>query len=210
MTKLWVIPKSCRNLPIENLGDRFGAANELIQLLRNPNFKAPSNDFREEWTLWIKTNLHSLICTREFYVSPSGPSTTKGEFLTLDMAVEEKEFPKRIVLAVESEIDDTKYRQMRIEQDCEKLLAIKAPFKLMIFSSEKHGFTNEKAVEAFQLYLEPYGQHLQGETYIFVDYNENNLEGINGSFIAHIWQSELNGPQTPITLLPVSSATPPL
>jgi hypothetical protein len=193
MAELWEIPTSVRTLPGENLKDRHRAAYELIQILRNPCSKAPLSDSRAEWTLWIKTNLHRLISAREFYISPSSPSSTKGEYLTLDMTVEERAFPKRIVLAVESEIIDTKYRGQEIEKDFEKLLAVKSPFKLMVFSSERYGFTNEKAVAMFERSLAGYGHHLLGETYLFIDYNENNVEGINGSFIAHIWQPESNG-----------------
>ncbi|MGA2888535.1 MAG: hypothetical protein ABSE51_10830 [Terracidiphilus sp.] len=105
------------------------------------------------------------------------------------------------MLVVESEIDDTKYRRQPIEKDFEKLLAVKSLFKLMIFSTEKRGFTNDNAIEAFGLYLEPYGHHLLGETYIFIDYNESNPQGVNGSFIAHTWQPEINGSQARVKLL---------
>jgi len=174
----------------------------LIQLLRNPVSEAPGTDGRTEWTAWIKKTLYEIVGQEDYLISPEDCSSTRGEFMKIDITIEERKVPKRIILAVESEIDNTKSRDKAIEFDFEKLLAVKSPFKLMIFSSQKEGFTNEEALRVFGRNLEPYGHHLQGETYIFVDYNENSRK--NGSFFAHIWQSESNGMQNPAMLLPIS------
>jgi len=106
--------------------------------------------------------------------------------MRLDFCCEEKVYPKRIILAAESELDDSKVRGERVEQDFEKLLAVKSPFKLMVYSSAREGCTNLAIVEKLELNIQNYGHHLMGETYIFMDYNEHS--GKNGSFIAHTWQ----------------------
>lgn len=202
MTPFWMLPESCRTLPGGNLVQRLQVAIALIRLLRNPISEAPSTDSRTPWTAWIKKTLYEVMGEKQFVISPEGYSSTRGEFLRIDVTVEEREVPKRIVLAVESEIDNTKSRYKAIEHDFEKLLAVKSPFKLMIYSSEKQGFTNGKAVDVLRRNLEPYGHHLKGETYIFVDYFEHSRK--NGSFIAHAWQSESNGMQKPVRISPVS------
>jgi hypothetical protein len=74
----------------------------------------------------------------------------------------------------------------------------------MIFSSQKTGFTNEVIRHELQESLDGYGHHLCGETHLFIDYNEDNDEGINGSFIAHIWQPEQNGIQKSVEFIPVN------
>lgn len=125
------------------------------------------------------------------------------------IVADEKNSQWRIILAIESELDDSRRRAKEIVNDFEKLLAVKSPFKLMIFSSQKTGFTNVDIRNELKKSIDGYSHHLLGETYIFIDYNENNVEGINGSFIAHIWQSESNGPQKPVKFLPVNPGAPP-
>ena len=187
----WVCSEACLELPADNLGERMAAANELIELLRKRGSTAPLSDSREDWTKWIKGNLYDLIVPSRWIVSPLTRARTKGEFLTLDLCVEEREFPKRILLAAESELDNGVNRLGEILKDFEKLLAVKSPFKLMIFSSENRETTNEIIRAGIIRDLEGYGHHLRGETYILVDYNENS--GKNGSFISHVWQPTSNG-----------------
>ena len=75
----------------------------------------------------------------------------------------------------------------------------------MFFSTEAVGFTNSAAAEMFACNLNGFGQHLLGETYIFIDYNEDTPSKINGSFISHIWQAKSNGVQDRGTrLLPLN------
>jgi hypothetical protein len=209
MPDLWNVPESCRCLPAVNLEGRLWTANELIKLLRNPASKAPPGDSREEWTRWIKENLYSLIDRGAYGISPDIADSAKGEYLTLDITVEEKNCQWRVVLAVESELDDSRHRVKEILKDFEKLLAVKSAFKLMIFSSQKRGLTNEEVRRGLQNSLDGYSHHICGETYIFIDYNENNDEGVNGSFIAHVWQPESNGPQKPAKFFLANAAAPP-
>jgi hypothetical protein len=193
MAELWDVPESCRTLPGENLEARLNAAKELIQLLRDTGTKAPTGNRREEWTRWIKENLYSLFDRSQYGLSPAIADSTKGEYLTLDITVEERNSSWRIVLAVESELDDSRHRVNEILKDFDKLLAVKSAYKLMIYSSQKRGFTNEEVRRALQKSLDGYGHHIFGETYVFVDYNEDS--GENGSFIAHTWQPCKSGAQ---------------
>ena len=200
--------ESCRTLPGDNLEDRKRTADELIQLLRSPGSNAPPSDRRGEWTRWIKENLYGLFDRAEYDISPSIADSTKGEYLTLDITVEEIKSQKRVVLAVESELDDSRHRVNEILNDFEKLLAVKCAFKLLIFSSRKRDFTNEDIRRKLENDLDCYGHHLKGETYIFIDYNEDS--GANGSFFAHTWQPESNGPQKPAKPVLATPAAPPL
>ncbi len=190
----WIIPDTCRTIPGNNLGERLECAKQLIAILRQPAKSAPESDSRTAWTNWIKGQLVDAADS-DCLTFPRTSERTKGEFLKVDFCIEEKDRGHRILLAAESELDNTKARGNFIEQDFEKLLAVKSPFKLMIFSSEKDDgtdrWTNSKIIEKLQNNLENYGHHLQGETYIFIDYNERS--GINGSFIAHLWQSSVSG-----------------
>jgi hypothetical protein len=186
MSDQWMIPESCRTLPGENSVDRLGVAWQMISLLQGRIDSAPKVDSRTEWTKWIKEGLFSLTSKEDFCFSPKEAGSTEGEFMRLDFCCEEKVYPKRIILAAESELDDSKVRGERVEQDFEKLLAVKSPFKLMVYSSAREGCTNLAIVEKLELNIQNYGHHLMGETYIFMDYNEHS--GKNGSFIAHTWQ----------------------
>ena len=103
---------------------------------------------------------------------------------------------------MESELDDSKNQGTEIQHDFEKLLSVKAPFKLMIYSSR---LGNADAIlENIMLSIVNYGHHLLGETYMFIDYSENNPEKIHGSFIASIWQPKSSGRQDPAVLIPVA------
>ena len=193
MVSRWTASEECLTLPGENLGERLVKANSLIKLLRDRKSSAPVTDSRKKWTDWIKKNLYEIMGSEEYLISPKDCASTQGEYLRLDITVEESKFPKRIVLAVESELDDSKGRRTAIEHDFEKLLAIKSSFKLMVFTTQRQDFTNEKALEMFEGSVNGYGHHLLGETYIFVDYNEDS--GDNGNFIAHTWQPYKSGVQ---------------
>jgi hypothetical protein len=106
MANLWSVPESCSTLPGDNFEERKRAATELIRILRDPETQAPPGDSREEWTSWIKKNLYELLDLEAYGVSPPIANSTRGEYLTLDVTVEEKTREWRIILAVESELDD--------------------------------------------------------------------------------------------------------
>lgn len=194
----WSVSESLLTMPGENIPERLLKAAELIRLIRDMAATAPRSDRREEWTPWVKSNLHGLIDHNNYVISPESHESTKGEFLTLDICVEERRFPKRILLAGESELDDTQNRRHEIVRDFEKLLAVKSAYKLMVFSSEKNGTTNEVILNEINRGLAGYGHHLRGETYIFLDYNEDS--GENGSCIAHVWQPLSNGVNKPVKM----------
>jgi hypothetical protein len=195
----WQVPADYLTLPGENLRERLLKAKELIELLRAKESTAPIPDSRIDWTPWVKGNVHDLVDRNKYIVSPQHPKSTKGEYLTLDICVEELRYPKRLLLAGESELDDSRNRKREIIKDFEKLLAVKSAFKFMVFSSEKDGITNDVILKEIERGLDGYGHHLLGETYIFIDYNEDS--GKNGSCIAHVWQPHLNGTNAPAKLV---------
>lgn len=145
-----------------------------------------------------------MVDSETFSFSPKQAGSTEGEFMRLDFCCEEKVYPKRILLVAESELDNTKARGKRIEQDFEKLLAVKSPFKLMVYSSAKERYTNSVIVESLGLNLKNYGHHLLGETYIFMDYKEHS--GKNGSFIAHTWQPYKSGKQVKLSKIALTES----
>jgi hypothetical protein len=195
----WKVPESCLKLPGENLSERHTWAKQLIKLLRDKKATAPGTDRRTDWTPWVKANIHDLIDRADYVVSPEDSKSTKGEFLTLDTCIEERRYPKRILLIAESELDDRRFRLQEIIKDFEKLLPLKSSFKLLVFSSQREGVKNEVILTEIKRGLDGYGHHLLGETYIFIDYNENS--GDDGSSIAHVWQSHSNGVNEPAQLI---------
>jgi len=73
-------------------------------------------------------------------------------------------------------------------------LAIKAPFKVLIFSSickpeglmQEVNFSFEYAKKRLKTSLENYGHHLPGEVYIFIDFPQTRKSGGNGKYQSFI------------------------
>lgn len=121
------------------------------------------------------------MCPADCDAIPENPCSPKGEFI-VDFEWEEKTHPHRILLAAESEWGTDRFgynTQWRpVEGDFEKLLAVKAPFKLLIFSSDyttigtdgclDGNFPVEFAQHRLKASLGGYGHHLAGETYDYL------------------------------------------
>jgi hypothetical protein len=85
-----------------------------------------------------------------------------------------------------------------VEEDFEKILSIKALFKVLIFSSDGKLEDSSGAVEGdfsigfakkqLKASLEGYGHHLTGEVYIFVDFPATGDPNGPGVFQSFIWQ----------------------
>jgi hypothetical protein len=92
-----------------------------------------------------------------------------------------------------------------VEDDFEKLLAVKAPFKLLIFSSIPESlrtnpdpevdFSIHRAIDNLKKSLQGYWHHLSGETYILLDFPATGVKGGDGVFDAYIWIAEKDGKQ---------------
>jgi hypothetical protein len=79
--------------------------------------------------------------------------------------------PKRtggVQLAVESEFGNG----VEILDDFEKLMCIKSPMKLMVFSSSKGKVTPDEMIAKIEEYLVDFDQHVSGETYVLADFAE--------------------------------------
>jgi len=71
---------------------------------------------------------------------------------------------RRIVLAVESEWG----RSILVEDDFDKLMSIKAPRKLMLFSTNDHRGA-DKIVDKLASNMQAYPYHLAGEEYMLLE-----------------------------------------
>jgi hypothetical protein len=206
------IPQECRSFDQENLVKRREVAKGFVTAFVEK--AAPPlilDDPNGQWTNSIRTRLRD-ICPADCDYLPENPCSSKGEFL-VDSTWEEKKRGHRILLAVESEWGTDRYGEnpqwRPVEADFEKLLVIKAPFKLLIFSSncklgELEGipdgdFPIEFAKKRIETSLEGYGHHLAGEVYIFVDFprNSNTRHGTSRSFV---WQAKKCGEDNDVAI----------
>jgi hypothetical protein len=200
------IPQNCRTFNAENLEMRLEVAKGFV--LAFVEKVAPPMNFDEsnkEWTRSIRRRLKAL-CPSGCYICPPDPESPKGEFL-VDFAWGENEFGQRILLAGESEWAADRYGKKTywglVDEDFEKLLAIKAPFKLLIFSSDSRladskgavdgGFSNGTAKTELKASLEGYSHHLAGEVYIFVDFPATGDPTSPGVFQSFIWRAKSFG-----------------
>jgi hypothetical protein len=153
------------------------------------------------WTQSVRRRFIE-ICPEGCYALPCDALTRKGEYL-VDYTWTEKDNGKRVLLASESEWGSVRYGRIHwapVEHDFEKLLAIKAPFKVLIFSSiskpdgamQETNFSFEYAQQRLKASLENYGHHLPGEVYIFIDFPQTHKSG-SGKYQSFIWRSKKFG-----------------
>ncbi len=131
---------------------------------------APATDEGTQWTAAMKQWLHSIAMQhdgmRVIYTAPD-----MGEFL-LDLIWWHDGPPQGAVLACEMEWGNTrdpKRNTARVEEDFDKLLSFKAPFKLMLFDSYSNPDRHTEMVTAMQQYLQSFGDHRAGEQYLVID-----------------------------------------
>ena len=86
--------------------------------------------------------------------------------------------------------------------DFDKIAVIKAPFKLMIYSTYPKGSTSSSLKERFEEDLSNYQQHIKGETYIFLEFMPKERAQ------AFVWQPENSGPTTAVVLESLISVMP--
>jgi len=193
------IPENCRELGDageEILREKLKVAKMFIE--RFVERVAPPksvDDSDEAWTQSVRRRFIE-ICPEGCYALPGDPLTRKGEFLA-DYTWAEEENGKRVLLASESEWGSGRFGRIHwtpVEHDFEKLLAIKAPFKVLIFSSicepsgtmEETDFSFEYAKERIKASLQNYGHRLPGEVYIFIDFPQTREPG-PGKYQSFIW-----------------------
>jgi hypothetical protein len=193
------IPEKCREFGKTVFDERRLVANKFVQEFAKHAAPPKDSDERnEEWTRSVRGRFIE-ICPIGCRPIPENRQSTRGEFL-VDYLWEEKENGRRIILAGESEWGMDKYgknpRWRPVEADFEKLLAVKSPFKVLIFSSncnlpdsqgEMDGdFSIGFAKERLEASLRRYGHHIPGEVYVFID----------GKFQSSIWLAKQFGKET--------------
>jgi hypothetical protein len=194
------IPEKCRGLGDTEekiLSEKLKVAKKFIEKFVEKVATPNSVDNSDEaWTQSVRKR-YIEMCPDGCYVLPSDPLTRRGEYLT-DYIWAEEENGKRVLFASESEWGSGRYGKIHwtpVEYDFEKLLAIKAPFKVLIFSSicEPYGskqetnFSFEYAKQRIKASLQNYGHHIPGEVYIFIDFLQTGIPGGNGKYQSFIW-----------------------
>lgn len=198
---------SCRSLPAKNFEKRRATANSFVLAFvkRIAPHKRDDNS-NQQWTRVLRSKFIDL-CPNDCSAYPPNAATRKGEFL-VDYTWEEKAGGKRLLLAAESEWASVGWGRTSwslVDQDLEKLLAVKAPFKVLIFSSKnkhKHrllegkDFSFEYVRKKLKDSLEPYAHHLAGEVYIFIDFPETREPEGDGIYRSFTWVVEQTGRNT--------------
>jgi len=120
----------------------------------------------EPWTKAVKDVLLEIGKKKgDYYVAPD-PSVDQPEFL-LDLLWFRDAKTNDIVLAVESEWGNKK----NVLDDFGKLMHIKAPLKMMVLSTSRHGDQSKEVISGIQkLYMENFSQHVKGEVYLLVEF----------------------------------------
>jgi len=115
---------------------------------------------------------------------------------------------KTTVLVCECEfgnVRDIKGNPGRVGEDFDKLLSVKAMFKLMIFDSYEAKTSDSQVkniLDTLQQHLREFGQHFDGEIYILLD--TRDLNDLNR---ARLWQCVIkqNGPDPSLVLSEISA-----
>jgi|SRR5271157_249216 len=199
------IPDNCRKFGKKNFKVRLERANSFIEKFVEkvaPPKRVDDSD--EAWTQSIRKRFFE-ICPGDCYALPDAPWDKKGEFIA-DVTWAETRKEKRILLACEIEWGTgwhAKTSWPLVAEHFEKLLPVKAPFKVFIFSSDdppegvkviaEGDFSTEFAKEKLEASLKNYGHHLPGEVYIFIDFPRTHIPDSPGKFRSFIWIAEEYG-----------------
>lgn len=198
------IPVDCRQFAEGGSVERRRVAMSFIEEFVKT--VAPSNRDESDraWTRSIRKRLID-IRPEYCYASPNNPNKAKGEYL-VDYTWEEENNGKRVLLVCESEWGSGRYGTTNwspVEYDFEKLLAVKAPFKVLIFSSccksseskpnLEVDFPIEYTKKKLKKSLENYWHHLPGEVYIFIDFPATGEKDRPGIYRSFIWLAEKHG-----------------
>jgi len=196
------VSMSCREFREGNTDERQMFAKEFLQEFVRDVAPPKGRDTCTEWTKRIQEQFVRM-CPEDCELAQRGSSK---EYL-VDSSWMETEHGKRVLLACECEWASDRYGDHTlwglVEEDFEKLLGIKAPFKVLIFSSTsdsrrkgsdpKLDFSVEYARQRIKESLENYWHHLAGETYIFIDFPATGIKDGNGEYRAFAWIANETG-----------------
>lgn len=202
----FMIPEQCRSFSARSLDEiRSNAKSFIESFVQRVAPQKKHDDSNLVWTRSIRQRFIEL-CPDGCYPLPESANTAKGEYL-VDYTWTEKENGKRVLLAAESEwgrewLGPKKWSL--VEHDFEKLLAVKAPIKVLIFSScrqrdptwpEGTNFSIEFAKGRLMAALGNYWHHLAGEAYVFIDFPETGDPNSDGEYESFMWIAEKAGGQ---------------
>lgn len=125
----------------------------------------PKIEKNEPWTKAVMDVLRELGKKKGHYVTPD-PSVDQREYM-LDLLWFADSETNDILLAVESEWGGKR----NVWEDFDKLMHIKAPLKVMILSTNRHGEQSQAVVKGIQeLYMQKFSQHVKGEEYLLIEF----------------------------------------
>ena len=141
-------------------------AKELADaLIKEINAALTPESSDTEWTKRIKESLRLIAEVQSFVVAPD-PQNDECEFLC-DFVWWKNRDLNDIVLAVESEWGDAS----QVWHDFGKLMVVKAPLKLLVFSTSNHARQSESVRETIESkYMMKYCHHIAGEQYLLLEF----------------------------------------
>jgi hypothetical protein len=199
------IPMSCRDFKVGSTNERRRFAKEFVEeFVRGVAPNKRLKDSAKVWTDQIRSQFMKM-CPEDCDTVPNKKEDWK-EFL-VDFTWMEKGQGGRVLLACESEWASDRFgtqtRWGLVEEDFEKLLAVKAPYKLLIFSSipeslrtnsdPEVNFSIQHAKDRIAISLRKYWHHLSGETYMLLDFPGTGDKDGDGVYDAYIWIAENDG-----------------
>ena len=137
----------------------------MSRIIRDVPLACGASDELRTWTHAIKAVLATIAQASDLTIFPND---RKGEFL-VDFLLHKEGYGA--VLAVESEWGT---HISEIIEDFEKLIHVKAPYKLMIFNSARSDAKTEVIKAAFGSEMRKYSQYCSGEQYIFVEFKSGD------------------------------------
>lgn len=119
----------------------------------------------KKWTAAVKEVLLELGKERKRYVAPDVSINQRGYMCDLLWFADSNS--NDILLAVESEWGGAR----NVWEDFDKLMHIKAPLKVMILSTSRHGDQSEAILKGIcELYMQKFSQHVEGEEYLLIEF----------------------------------------
>jgi hypothetical protein len=127
----------------------------------------------KKWTRTVMAGLSEILRDAGIEMLYTNPEKQVSEFM-LDFVAWNRSNGEGIALAAESEWGGVgrtaESYPIEVAADFWKLLAVKAPIKLMIFASSAGLFPQEAILEKLKEAFELYHHHISGEQYVFIDF----------------------------------------
>jgi hypothetical protein len=209
------IPEGCRDFKSGNADERRSFAREFIEeFVRDVALPECLKDPARMWTDQIKNRLMKM-CPGDCEVIHNEEKDWRDYLL--DFAWKEKGPSGRYLLACESEWAPDRWGNLtrwgRVQKYLKLLLSIKAPFKLLLFSSipesrktdpdPNEDYSIQHALDRIKISLQDY-PHDPGETYMLLDFPATGVTGGDRVYDAYIWIAE-KGREEEVEIAPLAS-----